>query len=537
MDASGNFAGAGPHEEVMREIRVKSFYLLILLFTAGLVFTWMSASKPISDFGNYYYGAKIGFDRSIVGSHQVYNVMSFNSQVEKAGETNFFLNHCTVTPQSVLLYRPFAWIPNAHTAKIVFNLFALLIFVFSLGRILKKYGEHTDVKYAMIAVAALIPIYYNILFGQTYLLITALIIETFLQADKRPWLSGIFLAIAISLKISPAIFLIWFLTERKFKMVGWTFASGLLIAVCTFLFIPAMELPFLEYYFTSFPRIMNGYITDPYSSSFQGFVVFLRKVFVPDAILNPDALVNGSERIVYMLNSVFFVIMSFLLVGAWKAGADWKKKILLLILLVNITSGYTSTYSLLLMLPFVSVGKTQQDWIRVMLYAAILMFPPRIFDGNSPFVEEYKLWMFMAIFIMEIKAHFSFRRLDKVQLAVGVIFLSMIIAKFMQRPEQLPLTYYKPEIVKQDYILKAVHTDSAVSYVAYTQAGFQEFSVPYDGERDACESCFHQYIHGVRLINVGAKGDSLLVLSDYHRGPGLFHLYAISKRDVDRLSQ
>lgn len=521
----------------MKEFRIPINHLLIVLFIAGLVFTWISVVKPISDYGNYYYGAKIGFDRSIVGAHRIYDVMSFNSQVEKAGETNFFLNHGTVTPQSVLLYRPFTLIPGAHASKIVFNLFSLVVFVLSLGRLLKKYDEQTDVKYAMIAIAALIPVYYNILFGQTYLLITALIIEAFLLAEKRPWLSGIFLAIAISLKISPAIFLIWFLTERKFKMIGWTIGWGFLIAICTIVVVPSMVLPFIEYYFFSFPRIMNGYITDPYSSSFQGFIVFLRKAFVPDAVLNPDALVNGSERIVYILNSVFFVIMSVLVVGAWKTGANWKKKFLLLILLLNITSGYTSTYSLLLMLPFIEAGKNRQDWIRIMLYATVLIFPPRMFDGYTPFLEEYKLWIFIVLFILEIKPHFSFHRLEKVQLAVGIIFLGAIILKFMQRPEQLPLTYYKPEIVKQDYILKAVYTDSAVSYVAYTPNGFREFSVPYEGEMDYCDSCDEFAIHGVRFQRVGETTDSLLVLTDYHRGPGLFHLYTISKRDIERLSQ
>lgn len=518
----------------MRDFQLRSGHILVLLLAAGLVFTLMSISKPISDFGNYYYGAEVASDPAVLVSRQVYDVMGFNSEVEKAGEHSFFLNHNSVTPQSVVLYRPFTWIGNAALAKIIFNLLGLALFAFSLGRLFRKHAISVDLNVVLIVVAALIPLYYNILFGQTYLVLAALIIEAFLQADKRPWLSGLFLGIAISLKISPVIFLAWFLVEKKFRVVAWTALCFAVFATWTALMIPTMKLPFIEFYVHALPRIMNGFVTDPYSSSFQGFVVFLRKAFSADEILNPDAIIDGGERMVQFLNTLFFVVMSVLLVGAWKSTADWRKKILLLILFLNITSGYTSTYSLILMVPFIAFGNTVRDWTRVMLYAIILMFPPRLFDGYSPLLEEYKLWLFIAVFLIEIQPSFGFRRLEKTQVAVAALLLIAIVVKFVHRPEQMPLTYYKPHIVNQDYVLAAIPTDSTIEYVSYTPDGFREFDAPFAGKPDDCESCGDFYVQGVKFRRVGMVGDSLLVLSDYHRGPGLFHLYTISRRDLER---
>jgi len=41
---------------------------------------------------------------------------------------------------------------------------------------------------------------------------------------------------------------------------------------------------------------------------------------------------------------------------------------------------------------------------------------------------------------------------------------------------------------------------------------------------------------GTQLKPLAYKDDSLIVLSDYGRGPGLYNLFLISKNDFDKLS-
>src|ERR1044072_2397755 len=191
----------------MKEMVIKPAHLQLMIIMAGILFIVLSIGKPISDFGNYYYGAKLAVAGRNV-QNEVYDVMQFNTNVALAGESDFFLNHNTVPPQSMLLYYPVTWLGSAGTAKIIFNVLSLLLFVFTLGRFWKQFSFTNHYAVAALFVAALMPVYYNILFGQAFLVITALIMETILQAEKRPWLAGLFLALAVSLKLSPAVFLL-----------------------------------------------------------------------------------------------------------------------------------------------------------------------------------------------------------------------------------------------------------------------------------------------------------------------------------------
>lgn len=522
-------------ETEMKELKLKTTHVCIFLFVVLGVFNVQSFHAPLSDFGNYYYGSDL-FAFGGGNTDQLTAVAPFNSYAESHGAQNVFLNYGTVSPQTTLFYIPFAAVVDPLKAKHLFNWLGILVFVFSLYRFLQHFRIETGWKQVALLVAAIIPLYYNILFGQTYLIITALIIESILQSEKRPWLSGLFLGIAIALKISPAVLCIWFIAEKKYRVVLWAVLSWLLISAATLLLHPDMWNCMVAFYTEAFPRISSGFISDPYSSSFQGFVVFLRKLMLPDAVLHPAPLINGTEKAVQLINLIFYIIIAVFAVGAWKRAAEWKQKILLLLLVANITSGYTSTYSLLLLVPFITLENTTRGWIKVLLYGIVFCFPPRIFDGTSPFLEEYKLWIFIALFIIECKPSFSFRTLEKPQLVVGVFFLATVLLKTAQRPEQMPLNYYRPDLIHQHYVLNAYPRGDRMLYLSYADGGFHEFSVNITPEWQNT-GMYKENIHGVNFYVVAGSTNDLLVLSDYHRGPGLLHLYTIHKADYEALKR
>ncbi len=509
-------------------------FALLILF--GLVNTLSVFRMPVSDFGNYYYGARL-IGTTSASADFLNNVGLFNDYAQLVGRMPVFLNHCTVSPQTDFLYLPFVFFEEVLWAKCVFNWVSIILFVGVLFRFLKKYSPEPDVKTMLILIAAIIPAYYNIIFGQTYLIITALMMIMILCLEKHKWLAGLSLAIAITLKISPAIFLVWLISEKRFRIIGWTVLFWCIITALTLLFYMSAIDAFTTFYTDSMPRMMNGFVSDPYSSSFQGFIVFLRKLMLPDTILNPDALINGSERLIQLINTLFFILISFILVGAWKNALDWRKKILLLLLLVNITSGYTSTYSLLLLVPFISFGNSVQDWMRMMLYGMVMVLPPRILDGYSPFLEEYKLWIFIALFIMESKPSFGFRRIEKPQLVLATIFMVVIVFKFAQRPESLPLKYYKPDLVTQHYVLDAAVIDNKLYYISFVDDFNRQYGFTMEGAWSGMEENEPFALNGVRLKRIGSDGENYLVLSDYHRGPGLFHLYTISKWEFEAIAK
>jgi hypothetical protein len=521
----------GEEEEMIKSIKPLTTCILIFAF-CGFFGLFMSFRAPLSDFGNYYYGSKIAWERDGF-YHSVYDVASFNGNVQELGEKNLFLDHATVAPTSMVLYLPLTWIANAHTAKIMFNIAGLLFFPLVLYRFLK--WKNIEITWPLVALilAAQVPIYYNLSFGQTYLIVTGFIMIAIMCADTHPWVGGVLLGISICLKISPALFLIWFLTQRKFKVIiGAIFTTAVIVsAVESF---GKMRLHVYDFYSYNLPRMMDGFISDPFTSSFQSVIVFLRKLMLPDAILNPNPLINGSERLVQLFSVLAFIVLAFFLVRAWKESQDVRKKFVLLILFLCITSGYTSTYSLILLLPFIIVGNTRKDWIRAGLYSIAFSLPPRIFDGYSPFMEEYKLWIFIALFIWESKVEFGFRKIEKMQLVLSLMLVGMVIFKFAHRPEELPLRYYKPDAIKHDYVFNAFVGDSTIEYLTYTEGGFKQFSVPYDGvpnyegqKNSEGKEAYH--VGGVRWDIIGETATEYLVVSDYHRGPGLTHLYTLRK--------
>lgn len=517
----------------MKDFQLKVHHLILLVFAAGVVFIFMSAKKPISDFGNYYYGAKFAAEGRDV-STDVYDVLQFNTNVAVEGETDFFLNHNTVSPQTMLFYLPFAWIGNPALAKLVFGFLSLGFFLFSLNRFLKRFPVSNQWAMGVIFTAALIPIYYNAVFGQSYLLIAALIMESILLSSTRIWLAAFLLSIAIALKISPAILLVFFLSEKKYRLAGltvffwftWTWLTAVLFTSGT----QALSV----FYFDSLPRMMNGFISDPYSSSSQGFIVFLRKLCSPDAVLQSETLIAGSERMCALINAVFVLIISIILAGAWKREITIRKKVLLLLLFVNFTSGYGSSYSLLLMLPFIELENDTRSWIRTLLYAIVFMFPPRIFDGTSPFLEQYKLWIFIALFFMEALQKFSFKVIERAQVFVAVVFLTMVGFRFAQRPEVMTMSYYKPDVISADFVLGAYVENHKIVCLVPTEKGFDKRSVQMDSTALYSTGPFltldERYRH-VRFVILASGNDSVFALSDYHRGPGLYHLYHMSKHD------
>ena len=536
MDAAGSKAVEGEEKKMKDFLKPLNVCILVFAF-CGFFGLFMSFRAPLSDFGNYYYGAKIGWEDGFY--YHVYNISGFNQRVQELGEQGLFLDHATVAPTSMVLYLPITWMTDAHTAKILFNILGFIFFPFVLYRFLKWKKVEMTWPFVMIVLAAQIPVYYNLSFGQTYLIVTGFLLVAIMWADTRPLLGGFLLGLTICLKISPVLFLIWFLTQRKYLVIIGAVLTTTAIALLVTKF-GKMRLDLDDFYAYNLPRMMDGFISDPFSSSFQSVIVFLRKLMLPDAILNPDPLIHGNERLVQLFNVLAFIVLGYFLVKAWKENQDLRKKFVLLILFLCITSGYTSTYSLILLLPFIVVGNSKNDWIRATLYSVAFILPPRIFDGYSPFLEEYKLWIFIVLFIWESKVEFGFRRIEKMQLVVGMLLLFMVVFKFAHRPEELPLTYYKPEAVKHHYVFNAFIADGKIEYLTYADGGFKKFTVPYDGKPNYQEQINSEgkgayHVGGVKWDIIGETETEYLVISDYHRGPGLTHLYTLRKEQLNSM--
>jgi|GEM_PF-2063995 len=522
----------------MKRISNRLSLLAGLIFLVGLLSVFLSQRKAIGDYGNYYYGTKFALNGENV-STDIYDLRVFNAHVQEAGEQNFFLNHCTVTPQTILFYTPFALIHDAQLSKTFFSLFSLIVFLYAFLLFAGKFCPDPDWKVFALTFAGLLCVHYNIQPGQSWLLVAALLMIAISKADDAPFLSGFLFAVAILLKISPLFLLFPFLLQRKVKLVVSAAVFWVLLTAIFALAFTGGSDALREFYTQSLFRISAGYFSDPFSSSFQSFIVLLRKIMVFDEVLNPNAILSWGERIAQVINLCFSGVLLVLIAGSWNQSSPLFSKVRIILLFLLLTSGYTSSYSFIILLPFLLLSDSNLSVTKVILYILVFLGPPRIFDGTHPLLEEYKMWIMLTLFIMETLPYFSFKVVRREQVFAIAALLIFFIGKSLNRPESLPMSYFRPAVINSDFVTGAYLHEDQLHYVVNDNGTFKvnqlQMKPAFNGAQWISRNNERLHLHHVNVVVVAERNEELLVLSDYRRGPGLYHLYTMPKTEFARL--
>lgn len=130
-------------------------------------------------------------------------------------------------PFFAVLIGPLTWLTpvSAFNAWLLLNLVFLLLIFYLIFRLLGLKDQENY--FFLVVLGCLLFIYYplkhGLELGQTNLLVYVPLLGCFLANRKgRPVLAGLLLATACLLKISPAIFLVYFLWRREYQTVGAT---------------------------------------------------------------------------------------------------------------------------------------------------------------------------------------------------------------------------------------------------------------------------------------------------------------------------
>lgn len=316
----------------------------LLFFVSGLLIIIATYRYPIGDFGNYYYGSKIFLEGNF--SLKNYKDISyFNQQIAVYGETHYFENYIPVPPFSLLFYLPFAILKSIY-AKVFFNLISLSVFSFSLYRLLKYLTANTLFLY-FLPVVFFYPLYNNIMQGQAYLLVTALLIEAYIASEKNKQITAsVFLAVTISLKIFPGFILFYFLVKKNYKSVLYTILISLILYLMTGL---AAGFNTITYYaFNVIPRLMNNDIIGSYYHGNQSVYTLLLNLFSRDALHNPNPLFEN-QYLVIATESLFITMVLWILIQIQKKG---NFLFYCMVLFSSLLVGrYNTSYALLLLIP------------------------------------------------------------------------------------------------------------------------------------------------------------------------------------------
>lgn len=271
----------------MRKIIHQHFGLIaVALFCAFCLFK--AIHYPIHDFANYYFGGQFLVDGKF--NSDSYFPYLFNQQIADLGYSGIFVSYAPNTPFLALLFTPFSLVSLA-TAKLIFNLISVMLFLISIYR-LSRFYKIKSIYIFFIPLVFFVPIKNELLFGQVYFLLFFFLTEFWISYQKKRFLKAtLFLSLAILLKVFPIVFLLIFLFKKEFKPLVYTF-------VFCFLFFGVSTL------FTGFdvwlfwlnsvvPKASNGEIASAYVDNYQSVFMFLKRLLVEDTNENPNAFYHS----------------------------------------------------------------------------------------------------------------------------------------------------------------------------------------------------------------------------------------------------
>ena len=514
--------------------RYKLYYPIIPLAALLLYFVYRATTAPFSDFGGYYFGS---LELLHGNFRQAYDPYTLNALIAQKGYTGVFVSYAPFPPFTSIVFAPFLIFPVA-TAKIIFNIFSVLLFVYTLIRAGKFFGLPPWITW-LVPVIFFVPLRNNIFFGQSYLLLFALLIEGFMAHKKgRLMLSSVLWAIAIVFKLFPLVILFYLLAKKQYKPVLYCMVACAVLGIISVLINGFASWQY--YVFTIFPRASNGELNDSYTYLFQSAFMLLKNLFVYDAVQNPNVWYNSI--LVFITSMAFFkALLLACCVGAslqkktsdFMAFACWITASMLL-------SPNGSSYSLILLLLPLLALYNEAESIKYKIGAIVLVWLICSIPIQSVvhlplllrFPRLYLLLLFFLVMIKLANTKLPFKLLVTFFLLLmlpeaGKLFSKNDNSSYLLS-ERLPLIY---SYSVNNNRLVYYYWDDGGSHAATTSYAVQEYTtqdvyiennqVYYKGKQLTSSADLKKE---VMLVN----GKDLIYLSDKNRGVGFYALRRIN---------
>ena len=242
--------------------------ILVLLFVvAGFIPAWRHLN---TDFPNSYLVARLY--REGYPLEQAYVWTSFQRQKDHRGIDQGLVGFIPQTLPSALTVLPWCSLPPLQAKH--WWLLVNLAFLLLIGALLRAGTQLNLRRVALLMFLAVIPLRHNFLFGQMHVFVLLLLTcAAWLYFEDWLFLSGVVLAVAATVKIYPALFLLFFASKKQ-----WRAATGLVVglssAALTSLYLFGSDA--CRFYIQGvLPRALRGEVTDPYSVVWNSFPALL----------------------------------------------------------------------------------------------------------------------------------------------------------------------------------------------------------------------------------------------------------------------
>ena len=242
-----------------------------------------------SDFPSYFTAAKIVADGGSV--ERLYDIPWFQEQMRQYGigkpsEGKF----SPFPPPTALLLVPLTQLGPLNALRVMTGVSVLCLIgsIVLLARIL----AWTAVDAALLVLLSGSAILGALRLGQPYILVSAsCILGYYAYLRDRPWAAGAWFGLLTPLKYFPVVILIYFAFRRRWQVVvGGTLAILVISLASIWVLGWKIHAQFLA-------SILGNHLVarlsmqDPYTATFQSFDTLFRRLFVYDAIANPQPLV------------------------------------------------------------------------------------------------------------------------------------------------------------------------------------------------------------------------------------------------------
>lgn len=370
------------------------------------------------DFSNSYFGAsfflKGEFDLG------VFDPYTFNKKIYNEGYRNLFLNYNPNPPSTSIFFVPFALTP-LPISKLLFNIITSGLFLFSTYRLCKHLGVDERIVFLCIPVVFFIPIRNQILFGQTYFLIFALIAEGFIASErKNKLLASVLWSAAIFIKVFPAILVLFLIIKKDWKQIAYLGGSCTIILMASVL-LQGIEV-WKEYLLIVLPRNNQGEIHSAYLTTYQSALMLFKYLFVREETLNPEPFIDSLvlfKTSLILFKTVVLAIGTFIIIH--------RKDILsfgLVLLCGILISPYGSTYSNILLLMLLIALQREKNsivfWISAFLIFLIGNIPTVMFE-QLPVAARFPKLILMCLLLIFI---FS---VNEIKLDVRLFLLYLVL--------------------------------------------------------------------------------------------------------------
>jgi hypothetical protein len=380
---------------------LNKYKYIIPLVCLTVFFIFQSIHRPVEDYAGYYFGSKF-FLNSNFDAGTIYETYVFNQKIAAEGYTDLLVSYTPFPPITSLFFIPFAGF-ELYTSKLIFNCLSVLLFLFTLVRII-RFLKLPDWVLLLVPVVFFISIRNNIFFGQMYLILFSLMAEGFIfYKNKKYVYAALLWGPAIMLKIFPLICLLFIPLKKEWKQLLYLAASVLCLLLLS-IGLNGMSI-WKTYLFEIFPRVSNGELNDAYTPQFQSMFMLLKNIFVADEIRNPSPIVNSF--LFFVITNLLFkaVILSVCILITLNKKTDDINKLGAWIIASILISPNGSTYSLiLLLLPFVAFISHEKNivskWVLIIILLLINNLPVTLFRELPVVFQFPRLYLLIGFFVL-----------------------------------------------------------------------------------------------------------------------------------------